>query len=209
MAIAKNYFGAEKHSFYVEWRGATGPVEYEPGKVFASDHNVVKYALAGSDLNGQVVRSGQKLGAGIISKKTARRSDPEISDPDFEDHQIIVETAESAFMQGLAQQMASGQFNPADAALFVKIVRDEKKDPIEAFLTVQELAQKRQATNGPPGTPEAPVEPTSPEAQPGVAPGSEAGIPVQAPPDTIMNLQQILRNAGTVRRGLTSPLGTA
>ncbi len=209
VAIAKAWFGNEKHSFFVEWRGATGPVEFEPNKIFTHDVNVVKYALAGSDLNGQTVRSGQKLGAGIISKKTARRSDPEVADPDFEDHQIIVETAESAFMQGLAQQMASGQFNPADAAAFVKIIRSEKKDPIEAFLAVQEAAQKRQATNGPPGTPEAPVEPTAPEAQPGVAPGSEAGIPIQAPGAPVMNLQQILRNAGTASRAMNSSAGTA
>jgi hypothetical protein len=207
VAVAKAWFGNEKHSFYVQWRGISQTVEYEPNKVFASDTNVVKYALAGSDLNGQTVRSGQKLGAGIISKKTARRTDPEVEDPDFEDHQIVVETAESAFLQGLAQQMASGQFNPADAAAFVKIIRDDKKDPIEAFLVVQEAAQKRQATSGPPGTPEAPVEPTSPEAMPGVSPGAEAGIPVQAPAAPIMNLQQILRNAGTVRRGLSSPTG--
>jgi hypothetical protein len=207
IAIAKTWFGNEKHSFYVQWRGISQTVEYEPNKVFTSDTNVVKYALAGSDLNGQVVRAGQKLGAGLISKKTARRGDPEIDDPDFEDHQIVVETAESAFMQGLAQQMASGQFNPADAAAFVKMIRTEKKDPIEAFLAVQEAAQKRQATSGPPGTPEGPVAPNAPEAQPGVAPGSEAGVPIAAPPAAAQNLHEILANAGQAGRAMSSPAG--
>jgi hypothetical protein len=109
IAITKAYFGAEKHSFYVSWRGANGPVEYTPNDTFTSDHNVVKYAMAGSDLNGQVVRTGQKLGAGLISKKTARRNDPEISDPEFEDHQIVAEQLETAFLQGSPARPPQGR----------------------------------------------------------------------------------------------------
>jgi hypothetical protein len=198
VAISKAWFGNEQHSFFVSWRGATGPLTYVPNQVFTSDHNVVKYALAGSDLNGQVVRTGQKLGAGLISKMTARRNDPEINDPDFEDHQIVAEQAETAFLQGLSQQMASGQFPPADAAEFVRLVKTEKLEPIEAFARVQAEAQKRQATTSP--TPaEAPTVPTEPAAQPGVSPGSEAGVPIGPPPTAIDNMKQILRNAGTVR----------
>ena len=196
VAIAKAYFGSEKQSFYVSWRGATGPVEYVPDVVFPNDHNVVKYALAGSDLDGQVVRTGQKLGAGLISKMTARRQDPEVSDPDFEDHQIVVEQLETAFLGGLSQQLAGQQFPLADAVRLIELVKNGKMEPIEAFNQVQAEAQSRQATNGEPGTPEAPAEPTSPEAQPGVSPGSQAGVAIQPPPTAIQNLDMILRNAG-------------
>lgn len=202
IAITKGYFGSERHTFYVNWRGATGPLDYIPNQTFVSDHNVVKYAMAGSDLNGQVVRTGQKLGAGLISKKTARRNDPEIGDPDFEDHQVVVEQVEQAFLQGLSTQMGSGQFNPVDAARFVELVKTKKLDPIEAFNQVQTEAQARQATSGAPGTPEAPAEPGSPEAQPGAAApgtGAEAGVAIPAPLSAQDNLQQILRHAGTAQ----------
>lgn len=202
IAITKAWFGKDKKSFTVSWRGANGPLEYVPDETFATDHHVVKYAMAGSDLNAQVVRTGQKLGAGLISKKTARRNDPEIDDPDFEDHQIVAEQAEVAFLQGLSQQMASGQFPPADAARFVQLVSQQKLQPIEAFMQVQDEAQKRQATNGQPGEETGPTEPTAPEAQPGVSPGSEAGTPIQAPPQATMNLMDILRNAGRERSAM-------
>lgn len=199
VAITKTYFGKEKHSFYVSWRGASGPIEYTPDAVFTSDHNVVKYALAGSDLNGLVVRTGQKIGAGLISKKTGRRNDPEIADPDYEDHQIVVEQLETAFLGGLSMQAQSGQFPLADLTRLLDLVRSERMQPVEAFAQVQREAQERQATNGAPGEITAPVEATAPEAQPGVSPGSEAGVAIGPPPTAEMNLMQILRNAGRVR----------
>jgi len=199
VAIAKAWFGTEKHSFYVSWRGAQGPVEYVPNDCFVSDLNIVKYAMAGSDLNGQVVRTGQLLGAGIISKKTARQNNPEIADPSFEEHQITIEQAETAFLQGLSSQMASGALNAVDSARFVELIKTKKLDPIEAFKIVQAEAQTRQATSGPPGTSEAPVAPGSPEAMPGAAPGAEAGTPIAAPATAQDNLQQILRHAGAAQ----------
>lgn len=198
VALTKAYFGSEKQSFYVAWRGASGPVEYIPEQVFASDTNVVKYALAGSDLNGQTVRTGQNLGAGLISKVTARRQNPEISDPDFEDHQIVIEQLETAFLQGLSQQAASQQFPLADLVNLIDKVKHGRLQPVEAFAQVQTEAQARQATNGAPGEPTAPVEPTAPEAQPGVSPGSEAGVAIGPPPTAEQNLMMILRNAGRV-----------
>lgn len=200
IAITKAYFGAERHTFYVNWRGATGPLDYTPNQTFISDHNVVKYAMAGSDLNGQVVRTGQKLGAGLISKKTARRNDPEIADADFEDHQVTAEQLEQAFLQALSQQASTGAINPVDLARIVQLVKNDKMQPIEAFNKAHEEAQARQATSGEPGTPEGPVEPGSPEAQPGAAPpgmGAEAGVAIAPPLSAQDNLQQILRHAGT------------
>jgi hypothetical protein len=200
IAITKAYFGAERHTFYVNWRGATGPLDYTPNATFVSDHNVVKYAMAGSDLNGQVVRTGQKLGAGLISKKTARRNDPEIADPDFEDHMVTAEQLENAFLQSLSQQAATGAISPVDLARIVELVTKDKLPPVEAFNKAHEEAQTRQATSGAPGTPEGPAEPGSPEAQPGVAmpgQGAEAGVPIAAPPSALDNLQSILRQAGT------------
>jgi hypothetical protein len=84
----------------------------------------------------------------------------------------------------------------------VELVKTKHLDPIEAFNTAHSEAQTRQATNGPPGTPEAPAEPGSPEAQPGAAmpgTGAEAGIPIQPPPGAVDNLGMILKNAGRVR----------
>ncbi len=203
VAITKTYFGSEPHSFYVNWRGASGQVDFIPDKIFVSDHNVVKYALAGSDLNGQVIRAGQKLGANLISLKTARQYDPEIEDPEFEESQIVVEMAKNAFMQGVANQMMQGTIPLPDAAKFVDLLQ-KKMSPIEALLKVQEDAQARQATSGPPGTPEAPVEPTAPEAQPGIAPGAEAGVAIPMPGTAAQRVQEILRQSGTARQAIQS-----
>jgi hypothetical protein len=202
VAISKAWFGSEKQTFYVAWRGATGPLEYTPNETFVVDHNVVKYSMAGSDLNNQVVRMGQKLGAGVISKKSYRAADPEIEDPEFEEHQISAEQAITAFEQGIAQQISTGQIPPADAAEYVRLITIKGLRPIDAFLQVQEEAQKRQATAGPPGTSEGPVEPGVPEAMPGISPGSEAGVPIQAPPTAIDNLRSIMLNAGGARNAM-------
>ena len=202
VAIAKTYFGNEKRSFFVDWRGATGPVEYIPNVVFPTDHNVVKYAMAGSDLDGQTVRTGQKLGAGLISKMTARRQDPEVQDPDFEDHQIVVEQVETAFLGGLSQQIAQQAFPLAEAVQFLDLVKHQRMNPVEAFQKVQADAQAKQATNGAPGEPTGPVEPTAPEAQPGVSPGSEAGVAIPPVGPASQNLMDILRNAGRERSAI-------
>lgn len=210
IAVTKAWFGKQPHSFYVNWKGAKGKIDYVPDELFGTDHNVVKYAMAGSDLNGQVVRMGQKLGAGLISKDTARKMDPEIDDADHETQQIIAEQVEQAFLQGLAQQMMTGAMNPVDAAAFVKYVKVGDMDPIEAFEKVQAEAQARQATTGAPGTPEAPAQPGSPEAQPGVAAGPAgvpAGVAVPPPGPSQVDLQSILRMAG--KAGEMATAGTA
>lgn len=181
IAVAKGWFGKEAKSFYVDWKGAKGTVTYTPNDTFVSDENKVRYSLAGSDLNALVVRSGQLVGTGLISKMSARMMNPEITDAIAEADLVTKESLQDAGISGIQQLIASGTFPPADAARLTQLIVREGKEWFDAVIQVQKEAQARQAADqtAPPGAPEAPVEPGSAESMPGLAAagmGAEAGV---------------------------------
>ena len=73
-------------------------------------------ALAGADANGQIIAMGQRLGIGILSKRTAMAQDPYVDDPEFEHDQIVSEALEQALLSGLQQGAATGALPPGDVA---------------------------------------------------------------------------------------------
>lgn len=191
IAVAKGHFGSRKTSFHVSWRGAKGPVTYTPNETFEDDGETlnVSYAYPGTDLNGQTIRVGQKLGLGLISQQTAREQDPEIEDAELEHDRSVAESLERAMLTGLEQQAAAGAIPPTDIARIRYLVRTDRMDLDEAVAKVQQEAQERQASTV------EPVAPGSPEAQPGIAqPGAGAEAGIVEPQDDVADLRQVLGN---------------
>tara|TARA_E500000331_G_scaffold62285_1_gene56887 strand:+ start:814 stop:2574 length:1761 start_codon:yes stop_codon:yes gene_type:complete len=173
VAMSKKYAGGKSHSFYVTTKGASGQVDYRPNTNFDSTQNVVSYSHPGADLNNLVIGGGQRVGMGTMSKQSFMSLDPLVDDPEFEHDTVIAEQLEQALLSSVQQQASEGVIPPADLARIMDLVRSNKLDLADAVSKVQKEAQERQADQ---------VEPTAPEAQPGLAlpgMGAEAGV---APP---------------------------
>jgi hypothetical protein len=203
IAIDKAYFGGGPKSFYYSWNGKRGHVDYTPAKTWETDEHVVSYAYPGADINQTTIGTGQRIGMGTMSKLTGMRIDPSIDDPDFEHDQIVAEALEMAFLSSLQTQASQGALPPADLAMITRMVMVEQRPLYEAVEAAQKIAQERQATAGPPGSPAGPVPEGSPEAMPGLAApgvGAEAGAAVGEQPPSLGNLSQLLRSLGTIGR---------
>jgi len=174
IAISKTYFGEQKRSFYVS--GISKHVDYTPNKDFETDENTVTYSYAGADANALVVGLGQRIGLGTMSKRSAQEVDPLISNPEREHDRVIQEALEQALLTSVQQQAQAGTIPPADLAKIMQIVITDKLPLAEAIEKVNKMAQERQATAAPIG---------SPETQPGLgAPGMGMEQPGSLPPAT-------------------------
>jgi hypothetical protein len=176
IAIEKAYFGNFKKSFYLPGRSAGGKSVYVPNELWANDFHYVTYSAAGSDVNSLVVSLGQRLGAGLISKESAREADPLISDPDYEHDRIIAEGVEAALLSSIQQQAVdpNGPYQPEDLAYLTKLVVENDVPLFEAVQRTNQRAQDRQASMAPMG---------APETMPGLAmPGMGAEMQA-APPE--------------------------
>lgn len=196
--VARGWAPNRPVSFHVNWKGARGQADYKAAELFpaGSPPPTVDYSLAGSDMASLVIQLGQRLGTGLISKKTARKLDPMIDDAEFEDDQTTAEGLEAALLSGIQQQAAGGQLPPSDLARIIELVRMDKKDLAAAVAQVQAEAQKRQAPNV------EPVDPGDPAAQPGIAvpgTGAEAGAQIPEPGPSQDRLAQLLNQLRTTR----------
>lgn len=204
VAVCRGYGGERRQSMYVpRANGARERTDYVPEDLFAeSDETVVRYSLMGADAQGLIIAAAQSIGTEMMSKDRARTLNPFVEDPEAEAVKIRTETLEAALMSVAAELVAA---SPADAASLLKKVAANMPlaDALEA---VQKEAQERQASSGPPGAPDGPVPPGSPEAQPGLAPegaGAEAPVAVDAPPPSLGNLAQLFTQ--TRRPAMTVP----
>lgn len=195
IAIAKACFGSARKSFYVNVKGGAQAVEYVPNEAFETDANRVTYAMAGADQNGLIVGIGQRVGIGVMSKRTAQELDPMVADPELEHDRVVGEALEAAVLASLQAQAQEGAIPPADIARIAGLVVANKADLFQAIETAQREAQERQANAGPPGTPAGPVAPGAPEAMPGLAqPGMGAEQPtVGPPPEGLANVDAFLQ----------------
>ena len=182
IAIAKSYFGNERRSFYVSFRGAQGHVDYVPNKDFETDDNVVTYSYAGSDANSLVVGLGQRVGLGTLSKRSAQEIDPLVADPELEHDRVVAESLEQALLLSVQQQAQQGSIPPADLARIMQLVVSDKMPLAEAVDSVHKEAQTRQATPAPAGAPETMpglAQPQMGAEQPGTLPATNAAAPNQ------------------------------
>lgn len=183
IAIDKAYYGTGPRAFYFDWKGRSGSGTYDPASTWETDRHSVSYSMPGSDVNELTVAVGQNIGIGLMSKERGMELNPLIKNPILEKARVTVEALETALQQGIQTTIAQpGGMALPDLARMIQLV-DEQQMPLwKAALEVQREAQARQASSGPPGTPEAPAEPGSPEAQPGIAPpGQGAEVPTVAP----------------------------
>jgi hypothetical protein len=173
--MSKAYAGRKGKSFYVNAKNAKGRVDYVPNDNFDSTDNIVSYSQAGADINNLVVGGGQRVGMGTMSKKSFMAIDPLVDDPEFEHDAVVTEQLEQALLSSVQQQAAQGAIPPADLARIMELVGNDQMELAQAVEKVQKEAQERQATE---------VDPTSPEAMPGLAqPGMGAeAMPAGAPP---------------------------
>jgi hypothetical protein len=199
IAVAKGYFGNTRSSFYVNWKGSKGNVDFTPNEVFTTDHNVVQYSHAGQDLNGQVIMVGQLVGMGILSKQTAAEQLPVIEDPEREHDRGVKEALEAALLAGVQAKVNAGEIAPVDAAWLMQQVVTNKLELPEAIIKLDERVQQRQAAQPDPAMSEVP----DPAAMPGLAAGTPAeqqAVPATIPegPQSQQNLTSIL---GALRLG--------
>lgn len=133
MELAKKYDGPNKRTIFVGTGNAARPVTYVANEDFENVEHVIAYPAAGSDLNGLIIGIGQRVGLGIMSKKTAATLDPYIDNPEVEHDQIIAEGLEQALVSGLQQQAATGAIPPVVVAKVMRLVKDDKMEMAEAF----------------------------------------------------------------------------
>jgi hypothetical protein len=176
IAIEKAYWGGTSKSFYIAGRKG-GMTDYTPNKLWESDYHNVSYSASGSDVNSLIVALGQRLGAGLISKESAREADPLVADPELERDRIVAESMEAALLSSIQQQAAdpNGPYQPDDLAYLTKLVLVENAPIYDAVARTQKRAQERQATPAPPPDMMGQM---APEAMPGLAqPGMGAEQP--------------------------------
>lgn len=174
IAISKTYFGNQRRSFYVTRNSKH--VDYTPNKDFETDENTVAYSYAGADVNSLVVGLGQRIGIGTMSKRTAQEIDPMVADAEREHDRVVQEALEQALLVSVQQQAEQGVIPPADLAKIMNLVLTDKASLPDAIEKVNRMAQERQATAAPVG---------SPETQAGLgAPGMGMEQPGTLPPAT-------------------------
>jgi|TARA_R100000093_G_scaffold48577_1_gene25046 hypothetical protein len=173
IALMKTYAGNKSQSFYVTMKGAKGVVDYTPNKDFDTDDNRVMFSHPGADMNDLVIGAGQRIGMGTMSKRSFMQIDPMVDDAEHEHDAVISESLEQALLASLQTQASQGALPPNDLARIADLVRTDRAELADAVQKVQEEAQKRQASEVPPG---------SPELMPGIAqPGTGAEAqPAQA-----------------------------
>ena len=145
MEMAKAYDGPNKRTIFVGTGNAARPVTYIADEDFEHTEHVVSYPATGSDLNSLIVGIGQRVGLGIMSKKTAAMLDPYIDNPENEHDQIIAEGLEQALVAGVQQQAAAGSIPPVVIAKVMRLVKDDKMEMAEALDKVLEdaMAEKK------------------------------------------------------------------
>jgi hypothetical protein len=155
IAMEKTYWGNSPKSFFIPGLKG-GMADYTPNKLWETDFHYVSYSASGSDVNSLIVGLGQRLGTGLMSKETARESDPLIADPELERDRLVAEGIEAALMQSIQAQAAdpNGPYQPDDLAFIAMQVQSNKMSLPEAIQAAQKRAQDRQAAQAPQGAPE-------------------------------------------------------
>ena len=144
ISLSKAWAGNKEKTIYVGTGNASRPVTYTPNKTFETDEHTVSYPASGTDINSLIIGIGQRVGLGIMSKRTAATLDPYIDNPEQEHDTIIAEGLEQALMAGLQQQATSGQIPPVTLSKIMDLVRNDKMELAEALNKVTEDALKEQ-----------------------------------------------------------------
>jgi hypothetical protein len=139
--LARFYDGMEPRTIYVGTGNSASAVTYISEKVF-DDHceHSVSFPISGADLNALMIGMGQRVGMGLMSKKTAAQLDPYIADAESEHDNIISEGLEQALLSGFQQQAASGSIPPLVIAKVMELVKTDRMELAAAINKVTEDA---------------------------------------------------------------------
>jgi hypothetical protein len=200
IGLAKMYDGEATKHIYVGSGNSRQPVTFVTNKVFTHDEHMVSYPVVGTDMNSLMVGLGQRVGMGIMSKKTAAYLDPFIAEVELEHDRIIAEGLESALVSGIQQQAAAGAIPPMVLAKVMQLVANDKMELAEAMAQVTEDAQAAAAAQqGPPQGAEQQMAPGAAALSGSPIPGASAGQ---------NDLGSLLATLRTPLRGVASRVGT-
>lgn len=205
IALSKSWAGDTEKTLFVGTGNSNRPVTYIPNKTFETDEHTVSYPATGSDLNSLIIGIGQRVGLGIMSKKTAAVLDPYVDNPEMEHDQIIAEGLEQALVAGLQQQASQGAIPPLVVAKVMRLVRDDKMELAEAFDKVtQDAIKEKEAKDAAAAqaspTPDSLTADATLQAMAG--PQGAAGMPSVGPPsESQMNLGNMLNSLRKGARG--------
>jgi hypothetical protein len=178
--VAKAYGGRKQFSMYSMSRGK---IDYNPRTLYPNTFHEVRYAYLGSDANGAIIAAGQKIGVGMLSKRSAMEQDPTIPDVESEMDRITAEALRTAHLSSI-QTLASnpeGPWQPADLALLERLVLSDKMELPAAVEKVNLQAQERQAKAQAAAQPTAEPMPAGPEQMPGIGTPEAPGVPEAIP----------------------------
>lgn len=166
-------------SIYVGTGNNTSAITYEASKIFDDENleHVVAYPISGNDLNTQMIGMGQRVGMGIMSKRSAAELDPYIANPEAEHDAIIAEGIEQALMSGLQQQAAAGALPPLVLAKVMHLVKTDRMELAEALNKVMEDAKAEAEAAAAEQEQPAPEDMAAQAALGGVPPEGQSPIP--------------------------------
>lgn len=178
-ALDKLHGGSAAKTIYMSWKGAAGRIDYTPNDLWQNALPSVSYAYAGTDPDNMVISNGQRVGMGVMSKRTFMENDPMVSDAELEMDRVTAEGLEAAFLSSIQTQAANpeGPYKPNDFAEIVDLVLTNKASLPEAVQKVNARIQKEQAEAQQPAPPDPAMRGMpAPEQMPGM--GSEVPPPV-------------------------------
>lgn len=193
-AIFKCYtgwWGSKKYTMFSGWSGDRGQVTFVPEQHIETTDNTVTYAIPGADIIQITQVLGSMLGSETISAETFQRHHPWIEDPHAEQTRITDEKLEKGAINGLLQQVMSGQMPMAVFARIREKMKDGSVDVFGATVQVDEEIRKEQAAAQEAAMQEqmAMQQQMSPQAQMGLAAGPQAAAPGALPPELMAALQ--------------------
>jgi hypothetical protein len=207
--LAKAWDGNNERTIFVGTGNSSRPVTYVANETFENPEHIVSYPATGADLNSLIIGVGQRVGLGIMSKRTAATLDPYIDNPEQEHDAIISEGLEQALMSGIQQKAASGEIPPLVVAKIMSLVANDKMELAEALNKVTEEALKEQQAQQQQPAPHqhmTPDQAAAPAALAAMIGGGQGGPPGAAPPISGPNQSQqnLMSLLSTLRRPMTS-----
>jgi hypothetical protein len=193
LAMYKAYWPSKQYSMYSGWATDPGHLEFEPGKHIESTANTVSFAFAGADVVQTTQVIGSLRGAGLMSRRTALFTHPQVQDPEGEGRLIDEESLEQALKDSIAQRLMAGELDPL-VAVKIRNHQQNGDDVFAAYEKANREIQALQATAAPPA-PEGMVAP--PEAMPGAMGAVQQPMPEPEPlvevPGDVSRMKQLMQ----------------
>lgn len=190
------YFTTKKYTLFSGWPSDTGMVEFVPEEHIENTDNTVSYAIPGADITQMTQILGSLVGAGFMSRDSARTSHPLIGDGMAEGRRVQLERFSDATEESILAAIANKEL-PWMVAKWINDELERGKTIFEAMEVVDTKMREQQATAAPPA-PEGMI--AAPEAMLGLEGGPESVAqpqsgpvtPIAEPSASIGNMRQLM-----------------